>query len=92
MSKIIIVGAGHSGGMAAILLRQKKFSGSITIIGEEKHLPYERPALSKDFLSGDANLDRLFLKKRAFYKKHNINLLLGTSVIKIDRDKKQLLK
>ena len=49
---VIIVGAGHAGGMAAISLRQRRYSGSITLIGEEDFLPYQRPALSKGFLAG----------------------------------------
>jgi len=88
MGKILIIGSGHSGGMAAIILRQKRFFGSITIIGDEKYPPYERPPLSKDFLYDQKNIDRLFLKKGEFYTKNNINLILGTTVEVIDREKK----
>ena len=49
-SDIVIVGAGHSGGMLAIALRRNKYSGSILLIGEEPHLPYQKPPLSKGFL------------------------------------------
>ena len=55
-TKVVIIGSGHSGGMAAIMLRKQKFKGSITIIGEENYMPYERPALSKGFLLKNINI------------------------------------
>ena len=90
-TNIVIIGSGHAGGMAGILLRQKKFSGSITIIGEESYLPYQRPALSKSFLSGEISEERLFLKKENFFERNNINLLLNRKVIRIDKNKKVLV-
>ena len=50
-NRIVIIGSGQAGAMAAIYLRQKKFAGTIRIFGEEKYLPYQRPPLSKGFLS-----------------------------------------
>ena len=50
---VLIVGAGHGGAQAAIALRQRKYDGSIAIVGEEPEIPYERPPLSKDYLAGD---------------------------------------
>ena len=54
-SDVVIIGAGHSGGMAAVLLRQNKFPGKITIIGNEEFYPYQRPPLSKEFISDCGN-------------------------------------
>ena len=50
---VVIVGGGHAGAQAAIALRQNKFDGAIAMIGAEAELPYERPPLSKDYLSGE---------------------------------------
>jgi 3-phenylpropionate/trans-cinnamate dioxygenase ferredoxin reductase component len=90
-SNIVIIGSGHAGGMAAILLRQKKFNGSITIIGEEGYFPYQKPALSKTFLSGKIREETLFLKKQDFYERNKIRLLLNRKVISIDRNKKTVV-
>ena len=90
-SGIVIIGSGHSGGMAASLLRQKKFSGPITIIGKESYLPYQRPALSKSFLLGDLKKENLYLKSEKYYEKNNISIIKDTSVIKIEKEQKSLL-
>ena len=90
-SEVVIIGAGHAGGMAAINLRQKKFKGSILIIGEENYAPYQRPALSKGFLTDDIQEKSLFLKSKEFYKKNNISLITNNSVIKINKKQKILI-
>ncbi|NNC72404.1 MAG: FAD-dependent oxidoreductase, partial [Sphingomonadaceae bacterium] len=48
---VAIVGAGHGGAQAAIMLRQSKFEGSIALIGDEPEFPYERPPLSKEYFA-----------------------------------------
>ena len=48
---VVIVGGGHAGAQAAIALRQRKFTGTIAIIGDEIYPPYERPPLSKEYLA-----------------------------------------
>ena len=80
---VIIIGAGQAGGMAAIYLRQKKYSGNIIIIGEEDYLPYQRPPLSKSFLSNQIDISKLFLKTADYYSRNNIKILTKTKVIKI---------
>ena len=50
MTKVLIIGGGHAGANTAFALRKDGFDGEITIISDEKHLPYHRPPLSKDFL------------------------------------------
>ncbi|APG62401.1 pyridine nucleotide-disulfide oxidoreductase [Sphingorhabdus lutea] len=81
---IVIVGGGHAGAQAAISLRQNGFTGSIFIISNEKLLPYERPALSKDYLAGKKSADRLLIRPEAFWQERNIEFLLGVRVSKID--------
>ncbi len=81
---IIIVGAGHGGAQAAVQLRQMGFSGSIAVIGDEPELPYERPPLSKDFLSGDKELFRMLIRPENFWADRNVIMLLGQKVITVD--------
>ena len=88
---VVIIGAGHSGGMMAISLRQQKYNGSILLIGEEPFLPYQRPALSKGFLAGDIEEKRLYLKSQQYFDKNNIHIIPGTKVISIDRQNKTVL-
>lgn len=89
--KVVIIGAGHSGGMAAVFLRKKNFLGPITIIGKEKHLPYQRPDLSKRFLSGETIQKSLYIKSDRFFKKNNIILKLNKEVKNIDHANKSIL-
>ncbi|WP_373999331.1 FAD-dependent oxidoreductase [Bdellovibrio bacteriovorus] len=80
----VIVGAGAAGTAAAVMLRRKGFLGSITLIGEDKELPYDRPNLSKDFLAGNAPEEWIPLFTEDFYKQNRIRLELGVKVEKID--------
>jgi 3-phenylpropionate/trans-cinnamate dioxygenase ferredoxin reductase subunit len=85
---IIIIGSGHAGGIAAITLRQKKYPGPILIIGQEKFYPYQRPALSKGFLTNEIKEKSLYLKSPEWYKKQNIDLILNNPVKNINSFKK----
>ena len=85
MSGMVIIGAGHAAGQAAASLRQEKYEGSITIIGDEPHVPYQRPPLSKQYLSGEQAIDRVYLRPQKFYEDKNIDLKLGVSATAIDR-------
>jgi 3-phenylpropionate/trans-cinnamate dioxygenase ferredoxin reductase component len=82
---IVILGAGHAGGRAAEALRGAGFPGKITLVGNEKHPPYERPPLSKDLLAGNCAVERTYLKLRAFYDEAGIALHLGAAAVEIDR-------
>ncbi|MFC5429904.1 NAD(P)/FAD-dependent oxidoreductase [Paraburkholderia denitrificans] len=86
-----IVGAGHAGGNAAALLRQYGFEGRIVLIGAEPVLPYQRPPLSKAYLKGETGLERLWLKPRAFYDEHRIELKLGAPAESLERASKTLV-
>ena len=87
----VIIGAGHAGGMTAISLRQRQYQGSITLIGEEKFLPYQRPALSKGFLAGEIEEKRLYLKSLDYFDKNNIRIIRNCKVVAIDRNNKTIL-
>lgn len=82
---VVIVGAGHAGGSAAAELRRAGFQGAITLIGDEPIPPYERPPLSKAWLKGDTDADKLALKPASFYAEAGIDLRLDQTVTAIDR-------
>ena len=84
MSTTIIAGAGHAGGQTAISLRQAGYEGRIIVCGAEPVPPYQRPPLSKKYLSGELALARVFLRPESFYSKHDIELRLGDAIRKID--------
>ncbi|MBL8271514.1 NAD(P)/FAD-dependent oxidoreductase [Steroidobacter sp.] len=88
---IYVVGGGHAGGEIAFALRQQGYTGPLTIIAEEGHLPYQRPPLSKAYLKGECEASSLYLRQQAAYEKANIDVLLSRRVERIDRAAKQLV-
>lgn len=80
---VLIVGAGQAGSQAAIMLRQLKFEGSIGIIGDEQDLPYERPPLSKDYLQGEKDFDRILSRSAQFWEQQQIQILTGRRVTQV---------
>ena len=84
-NSIVIVGAGHASAQLCESLRKAGYDGAITLVGEEKWLPYQRPPLSKAYLLGDFARERLFVKPQSFYEENNITLHLGTRAEAIDR-------
>ncbi len=84
MTGIVIIGAGHAAGQAAASLRQAKFEGPITIIGDEAHVPYQRPPLSKQYLAGTQPADKVYLRAEKFYADKDIQLMLDTRATQID--------
>ena len=87
---ILIVGAGHAGAQAAIALRQRKFEGSIALMGNEKYPPYERPPLSKEYVAGEKEFERIMLRPESFWGERNIDLLTGCRVAKVDPDERKV--
>ena len=82
--RVIIVGAGHAAGQAATSLRQKKYAGEILMIGDEPYEPYQRPPLSKAYLAGDIDIDKLYFKPEGFYAKNDVDVRLSTRVDSVD--------
>ncbi len=74
MSHIIVVGAGQAGSSLVVKLRNLGFDGDVTLIGEEPVPPYQRPPLSKNYLMGKMEKERLYLRPEAFYGEQNIRL------------------
>src|SRR3954453_13497795 len=88
---VTIVGAGHAGGSLAAMLRQLGHAGAITLIGEERITPYQRPPLSKAFLKNQVHVESLKLKPDEFYRQKDIALRLGTRVSAIDPAAKRVI-
>jgi len=88
---ILIAGAGHAGGTAAVLLRHFGHQGGITLIGEEPIAPYQRPPLSKAYLKGTVQADGLKLRPDAFYADNKVTARFGVTVTAIRRDSKTVL-
>jgi 3-phenylpropionate/trans-cinnamate dioxygenase ferredoxin reductase component len=81
-SKILIVGGGLAAARTAEQLRRAEYSGSITIVSDEAHLPYDRPPLSKEVLRKE--VDDVALKPREFYDEKDIILRLGSAASSLD--------
>lgn len=88
--RIVIAGAGHAAGQIVASLKQQKFAGQIVLVGDEPYLPYQRPPLSKKFLSGDLPAERLYVKPESFYDDPQIEVQLETTISAIDRKNKVL--
>jgi 3-phenylpropionate/trans-cinnamate dioxygenase ferredoxin reductase subunit len=83
---VVVIGAGHGGGLTVAFLRQYGFAGDITLIGDETVLPYQRPPLSKAWLKGEVTQESLALRPPAFYLEQKIDLHLGVRAARIDVD------
>jgi len=84
----LIVGGGAAGNAAAETLRREGFAGRIVIVTREADLPYDRPNLSKEFLSGEAKPEWMPLRSAKFYANQKIEVLTETTVTAIDPRKK----
>lgn len=85
--RLVIVGAGQAGFALAAKLRALKDERPITLVGNEPVLPYQRPPLSKKYLLGDMDFDRLLFRPEAWFGENGIDIRLSTPVEAIDRDK-----
>jgi 3-phenylpropionate/trans-cinnamate dioxygenase ferredoxin reductase subunit len=83
---VLIVGGGHGGAQAAIALRQHRFTGTIAVVSDESDLPYERPPLSKDYLSGQKSFERILIRPATFWGEKGIAMLLGRRVVSVDAE------
>jgi 3-phenylpropionate/trans-cinnamate dioxygenase ferredoxin reductase subunit len=85
MNDVVIVGAGQAAAQLVLSLRQGGFSGAINMIGDEPYAPYQRPPLSKKFLTERPAADTLFFRPEKFWADQGVTLHFGTSVAAIDR-------
>ena len=90
MDKIVIIGAGPAAAQAVATLWAEAYAGALTVIGDEPFPPYQRPPLSKAYLSGDFTRDRLFLRPDSFYVEAQCTMLLDKRATGIDRAAKRV--
>jgi len=90
MGHIVVVGAGQAGQALVTKLRGLGYDRDITLLGAEVVPPYQRPPLSKKYLLGELDLDRLFLRPESYYADNDISLRMGVPVGGIDLAKKTL--
>ena len=88
---VVIIGASHAAAQTSVSLRQGGYEGKITVIGDEPDLPYHRPPLSKDFLSGNKALDDILIRPASGYEAANIEMKLGVRVEAVDRTAKTVV-
>ena len=84
-ASVVIVGAGQGGYQVAASLRENGFDGRVVLIGDEPGLPYQRPPLSKAYLTGGTRADGLLLRHAPFYADHGIDYREKERVTAIDR-------
>ncbi len=82
---IVIVGAGQAAAQAVQSLRQGGYAGALTLIGEEPHLPYQRPPLSKAYMKGELDEERLYFRLADAYAAWSVDCVLNTRATEIDR-------
>jgi 3-phenylpropionate/trans-cinnamate dioxygenase ferredoxin reductase subunit len=89
-STVAIIGAGQAGLQVAASLRELQHAGRIVLVGDEPHLPYQRPPLSKGYLLGEAQEAQLALRPSAFFEKFGIELRTGRRALAVDRRRKRV--
>src|SRR5579863_5364535 len=81
---VLIVGGGQAGFQTAASLRAEGYLGPVTLLGEETHLPYQRPPLSKAFLLGKQNQSQVLLRPDSFYRDHDIRWVAGEKAAAVE--------
>jgi len=83
---LLIIGASQSGVQLAVSLRALGFDEHITLLGDEDHRPYQRPALSKEFLQGTVESESLIFRSNEYWAEHDVDLVKGEYIARIDKD------
>ena len=89
LGKIAVVGASLAGLRATEFLRRAKFEGQLVLIGDEPHLPYDRPPLSKELLRGEWDRERISLRRKS-YDDLDAELMLGRRAVSLDTDAREI--
>ena len=88
---IVVIGAGQAGGRAVEALRANGYTGGVTLIGAEPHLPYQRPPLSKEMLLDTASERIDWVRPAGWYEAQNVVVQLGSEAVRIDREAKRVM-
>ncbi|MGZ4596816.1 MAG: NAD(P)/FAD-dependent oxidoreductase [Actinomycetes bacterium] len=86
----VIVGASLAGAKAAEAMRGNGFDGRVVLVGDERELPYERPPLSKGYLTGAEAREKVFVHEEQWYGEHDVELRLGVTVTGLHRNDRQI--
>jgi len=89
-SQIVVVGAGQAAAQAVDTLRRKGFTGQLTVVGDEPWLPYQRPPLSKKYLAGSVERERLWIRPAPYFADHDVRSHLGRRVTQINRREQRI--
>ena len=84
MKDIVVIGAGQAGASLCAKLRQMGYGEKLSLFGEEVFPPYQRPPLSKKYLLGEIDVERLYIRPKKFYSEQDIDLNLNSPISKID--------
>jgi 3-phenylpropionate/trans-cinnamate dioxygenase ferredoxin reductase subunit len=87
---VVIVGASHAAVQAIDTLRREGHTGPIALVGDEPHIPYNRPPLSKKYLAGELERERLWLRSAHYYQQHRVDTRFGAAVTAIDRNARRV--
>ncbi|MCH5675607.1 NAD(P)/FAD-dependent oxidoreductase [Streptomyces gilvus] len=91
MRSMVVVGGGHAGAEVVVGLRKAGFEGRVVLVADEDRIPYQRPLLSKSYLSGGTGPDELAIRPERTYADNDIELVLGTRVDSIDRGARRVV-
>jgi len=91
VTDIVVIGGGQAGASLVAKLRALKFDGGITLLCEEPVLPYQRPPLSKKYLLGEMEVERLFLRPQSFYDEAGITVMKNATAVAIDSKDKAVV-
>ena len=80
MKDIVVIGAGQAGASLCAKLRQGGYDGKLSLFGKEVFPPYQRPPLSKKYLLGEIDVERLYIRPKKFYSEHDIHLSLDSPI------------
>ena len=86
----VVIGGSHAGSHLVVNLRREGWQGDITLVSADSSLPYHRPPLSKEYLTGERNPDEILLRPQSAYDKLQVQVLLNSTVNSIDRERKRL--
>ena len=86
--KYLIIGGGLAGGRAVGGIRQADEEGSVALVTQESHRPYERPPLSKKYLRQEVGLDRVYVEDASYYDENDVDVLTGVRATDLDPDKR----
>ncbi|MGQ0848581.1 MAG: FAD-dependent oxidoreductase [Actinomycetota bacterium] len=91
MRRFVLIGGGQTSASAARTLRREGFDGEVVIVGDEKHPPYQRPPLSKEYLQGASPLEDVWSVSPAWYEDNRVELRLGVEAKEIDRSSREVI-